>query len=444
MQRGNNIMKNRISSFILAVISFALVISTYSILNYQQSKSMEQTNRLIALKELTTISDKIQMSLNLDLQFASFYSVLISNDPDISDDYLIEISKHILDQHGSIKNIALAPDGVLSFFYPKEGNEHAIGHNLLEDKERESFVRQAIETKSSTTQGPVEAIQGGTLIFNREAIFIERDGREEFWGLTAVSVDFDELIEENGLKSSDNGYLFALKADKANGVDDFLWGNEQIFKKNSIINTIDLPNQQWHIAIYPEKGWGVRESFFTPISILFYILSIMVFIATYMLSMYYKQRIHATKLDFLTGTYSKEAFLAYVNKNIMNVKKKHAIIILDLNKFKKINDTLGHPVGDKVLIEVSDRLESLLKKRDILSRVAGDEYMIYIDKIEDEKDIDNITASISSTISKPMYIEGNEIKIGVAIGTAIFPTDATSFEKLYEISDRRMYENKGS
>lgn len=434
-------MKNRIYSFILGLIALTIVMSTYTILNHQQVKSIEQTNRLIALKELTSVTDSMERALNLNLQFVNFYSFLIANDPDISEEYLIEISKRILKEHPSIQNIGLAPDGILSFIYPQQGNELAIGHNLLEDESREPFVTKAIENKTSTTQGPVEAIQGGLLIFNREAIFTKEDGKEKFWGLSAISVDFNKLIKEVGLKPKMNGYLFALRATQLNDIDDFFWGNAEIFQKDALIKHVNLPSQTWEIAIYPTAGWVVNNSSLDAISAFFYILSILAFVATYLLSLNYREKVAASKQDFLTGTFSKAAFLEYFSHKIKN-NKKHAVIIIDLNDFKNINDTLGHPVGDGVLIEVANRIEKLLNKHDRVSRFAGDEYLIFLNNIKDNTEVDSVIASISNEVSKPMNIDNNKINIKIAAGGSLFPEDGTSFQELYEISDKRMYKNK--
>lgn len=240
-----NKIKNRFFSFLLALLSFLLVIFTYNTLNHQEIKSIEQTNRMLALRELVSVRDKIQMTVNLDLQFASFYGFLVSNNPNISDTYIEEISNRILDQNSRIENIGLAPDGIFSAVYPKEENEQLIGYNLMESDTRRPYVLEAINTKSSTTQGPMEAVQGGTLIVNREAIFTEEAGKEKFWGLTTVAVDFDQLIKESGLKESDNGYLFALRSNQTEGEKDFIWGNEKIMEKDSITSFIDLPNERW-------------------------------------------------------------------------------------------------------------------------------------------------------------------------------------------------------
>ena len=435
-------MKNKLYSLALAITALAIVMGTYTFLNLQQIKSTEQTNRLIAMRELTSVADQLETTLNLDLQFSSFIGFIISNDPNTSDKYLTEISKRILKEHPNISNIAIAPDGIVKFVYPKEENQLPIDHNILEDKTREPFVRRAIETRLSTTQGPVEAVQGGLLIFNREAIFVKEDNEEKFWGMTAVSVDFNKLIEKTELKAKDNEYLFSIRAHQIDGVNDFFWGSSEIFKKNALVKKINLPNQTWDIAIYPKSGWIAKSTVLNSISIFFYLLAALVFVGTYLLSEHYRERVMASRRDFLTKTLSKDAFLNYFNKRTKNTHTKHGVIIMDLNHFKNINDTLGHPVGDGVLIEVARRIERLLKKHDRVSRFAGDEYLIFIDSISTESDLDKIISSISTEVSKTMNICGNDINITIAAGGSVFPIDGTSFAELYKLSDKKMYLNK--
>lgn len=435
-------IKNRIRSFILALIAFSLIIGTYSTLNKQQLNSLEQTNRLAALKELVAISDKIEMSLNLDLQFATFIGLLVTNNPDIPEDYIAEISKPILHKNRSIKNVALAPDGIISFIYPLKGNEEALGHNLLADEGRESFVTKAIKTRASTTQGPIKAIQGGNMVINREPIFTTINGVESFWGFSAVSVDFDLLIEESGLELSKDGYLFALQAKETNGIDDFNWGHTEIFQRDSIINTIELPNQKWDIAIFPEGGWTLDNNFFQPISLLFYTLAILGFLATYLISNQYSDRALFSTQDFLTGTLNKRTFLNSFKKKTKDKNKNYGLIILDINDFKIVNDRLGHPVGDKVLIEIAHRIKAILGKNDMLSRFGGDEYIIFLDDIVHSRMVQNMITAICEEVSRPMIIDNHTLHITIAAGGATFPQDGTEFKELYRLADHRMYDHK--
>lgn len=196
------------------------------------------------------------------------------------------------------------------------------------------------------------------------------------------------------------------------------------------------------LAIYPEEGWMMENNRFKPISIFFYALAMIFSIAVYLLSMHYRQRIQSSKLDFLTGSYSKKALIQYFNKKTKGKNKKHGILFLDLNNFKSINDSLGHPIGDKVLIKVAEKIEQLLGRNDCLSRFAGDEYIIFIENISGNSEIMEISSLITDKISNPMTIEGHKIKVEAAIGSAIFPKDGLSFEELYEKSDYRMYQNK--
>lgn len=419
-----------------------MIISTYNTLSFQHIKSTEQTNRLIASKELTTISDNIEMSLNLDLQFAKFYGFMVANDPDISEEYVRELSNHILEQNNNIKNIGLAPDGVLSFVYPQDKSQKLIGYNLLLDKERELFTIQSIKNKTSTTHGPLEAIQGGLLVFNREPIFITNNGIDEFWGLATVAVDFHELVKENGLEASKNGYLFSLKAENTQGMDDFFWGHKEIFEKDALINTIELPNQTWEIAIYPESGWVLDNGFLNLFSLLFYSLAFISSLALFFVLDYQGKKISAARKDFLTGTLSGQSFIDYFKKNTKRTNKNHGLITLDVDSFKEINDSLGHPVGDQVLIEVANRIRKSLNKHDQVSRFAGDEFFVFLDNVTDEKNIEKIICSIYEDVSRPMTIGSHTLQVSISAGGALFPKDGTTFNELYALSDKRMYHKK--
>ena len=139
----------------------------------------------------------------------------------------------ILEKHDLIENIAIAPDGIIKYIYPTEENKKAMGHNLMTDPQRSFFIKKSIDEKVAIIQGPVEAIQGGILIFSRKAILISENDIDKFWGLSTVAVDFERLMDHCGISKDDPNYYFALKAKKSDGFQDFVWGNTECYTKDS-------------------------------------------------------------------------------------------------------------------------------------------------------------------------------------------------------------------
>ena len=123
-------------------------------------------------------------------------------------------------------------------------------------------------------------------------------------------------------------------------------------------------------------------------------------------------------------------------------KNQIAVLLLDVDRFKTINDTLGHPVGDKVLQEVARRLQSSLRESDVLARLGGDEFLIALDEITDANQVNIVVAKIIQSLSKPMNIDGYELTATASMGIALYPDDTIDEEGLFKCADVAMYRAK--
>jgi len=124
--------------------------------------------------------------------------------------------------------------------------------------------------------------------------------------------------------------------------------------------------------------------------------------------------------------------------------QKAALIFIDLDKFKVINDTLGHDVGDSLLQEAAARLVSGVRSEDTVARQGGDEFIILLSTINHPEDAGVIAQKILDSITRPFNIKGKELHIGASIGIAVFPEDGDNMETLLKNSDIAMYHAKES
>ncbi|MBB1272644.1 EAL domain-containing protein [Psychromonas sp. SR45-3] len=123
-------------------------------------------------------------------------------------------------------------------------------------------------------------------------------------------------------------------------------------------------------------------------------------------------------------------------------KKQLAIAMLDLDKFKDINDSLGHGVGDAVLVECSKRIKACIRKNDIAARLGGDEFIIVFVGTTTPEDIDKIAQKLSNSLAKPYLIQEKNIFCTASIGLAFYPNDALTIDALLRNADQAMYRAK--
>lgn len=124
--------------------------------------------------------------------------------------------------------------------------------------------------------------------------------------------------------------------------------------------------------------------------------------------------------------------------------KKLAVMMLDLDRFKEVNDTMGHAVGDLLLKAVANRLTAILRKNDTVSRLGGDEFIVVIPEVGNKDDMTTLARKILDTVRTPFEIEGHRIAVGSSIGIALCPDDGADIETLMQHADMAMYNAKQS
>ena len=148
----------------------------------------------------------------------------------------------------------------------------------------------------------------------------------------------------------------------------------------------------------------------------------------------------AARIDPLTGLANRATFLSEVAFRLTVPDTRTAVLFLDLDGFKWINDSLGHPVGDRILVEVAWRFEAALNGQHLLARFGGDEFSVLVTDATAE-DLDEIAATLSAAMSAPFTIEGSEFFLSVSVGIATNEF-ATSADDLVRDADSAMYEAK--
>ncbi|MCB5560465.1 diguanylate cyclase [Anaerosalibacter bizertensis] len=149
--------------------------------------------------------------------------------------------------------------------------------------------------------------------------------------------------------------------------------------------------------------------------------------------------------DQLTGTYNRKIFIEKVEKELAiarSNKTKCILIILDLDKFKEINDTYGHYYGDEVLKISAKRIKNIIRKGDFAGRYGGDEFLIFISNIKKEPDIEIIARRIIRSLKIPIDVEGVVICPSASLGISIYPKDGLSVNELLRVADKNLYKAK--
>lgn len=151
--------------------------------------------------------------------------------------------------------------------------------------------------------------------------------------------------------------------------------------------------------------------------------------------------------DSLTELPNREYFYDRARQIISGSNRKNfecALLFIDLDEFKRVNDTLGHAHGDALLIEVSSRLEQCIRESDVIGRFGGDEFVVLMQDIKVDKPstIEKLAEKITQAVSAPLLINGEADNISASIGISTYPRDAEDVETLIQYADQAMYQAK--
>jgi diguanylate cyclase (GGDEF)-like protein len=146
--------------------------------------------------------------------------------------------------------------------------------------------------------------------------------------------------------------------------------------------------------------------------------------------------------DSLTRLPNREMFNALLRHSIETAQRhqrRFAVLFIDLDRFKVINDSLGHQAGDALLVELADRLKRSLRASDVVARLGGDEFVVILGEAEQASDVERIARNLLSVLSQPLQVSGHEWETTASIGIAMYPADGLDVQTLTKNADMAMY-----
>lgn len=334
--------------------------------------------------------------------------------------------------------------------------------------------------------------------FNAGAFYKFDDGRFSYGGISGVSL-FDPIALDNSNKEDShnvsivnvdtlsrplnlahvfpNNALINLAYDDF-GIriefSDFAFGhNENPVFKYGFVNGVSFPETQQNFVTFPRLDSGEYtfkvqvKSVITgeysppavirlnvnyapwrsPLAYSFYALVIIIAVALWFRTRQLRQnalRIMAN-YDHLTGLPNRTMLLGRIEHAIASSRRKQgliAIFFIDLDRFKQVNDSLGHECGDLLLKEVSTRLTMSLRAEDTLARIGGDEFVVLLENFSSANVLAGIAQKLIDLVQQPFALNNNVVSIGASIGISLYPEDAEGSEELFRNADVAMYHAK--
>jgi diguanylate cyclase (GGDEF)-like protein len=437
----NDHIKIKLKCYLAAIFAAMLVYLVFhSLINLQQQKY--QSDEFLASAAYgnllrTEVDRELNSLLFISNGIASYITVYKD---ELEPTKLQAILEDLWHRAKHVRNLGVAVGYKLTYVYPARNNSKIIGVDFRNLPDQWPKVKQAVDSKKGVLDGPIQLIQGGRGIVYRYPIFIEDD----YWGIISTVIDTDEFLKAAFRNTLKDHHEFAIRSA---GKKEVFYGDPTLFTDDGIFRQISLvPDGQWEWAIKtPTSHFHTQVLIFRILSIIIsLLLGLMVYFflrERYRLSEY-------AMLDTLTRLPNRRLLndrmeMAFYTAKRFN--KLMAIMAIDVDHFKRINDTYGHDFGDEVLRGVADTISETLRVEDTVSRVGGDEFIVLLKEVNSVKNVTYIAEKLKTTFSKPVTIFGQDILVQLSIGIAIYnPDHHSTLKQLCKEADIALYQAKAN
>jgi diguanylate cyclase (GGDEF)-like protein len=446
--------------FVLGLcIGVAIVVSLDWVRASQRQQKLTET----AAAHGAQVQQLVDRSLSITYAMAT---VLRQNPRDIAG--LERLTNELLPLYLGVDNLQLAPGGVVRKVFPVTAHQGPVGHDLLNDPLSKEEAELTLVTHDLHIAVPAQLRQGQPGFVGRYPVFLtDKQGRQTFWGFVSAVVLLDTMksfAQFDQLKQQGLAYHL-WRSHPITGEPQTLLRSAEPLTKVKVTASIGVPRGRWQLTVSPMEP----DSLFSSTRLATWLMVVLVAMAAgaltrsmllrpVELAQMVRRRTRALESanlslerqathDSLTGLGNRALLEHDLNRNIEHVchaKEQFAVLLLDLDDFKSINDSLGHRAGDAMLQAVAQSLGRCVRSADAVYRLGGDEFVVVLNQLSDAVLAGVIARKILAEVALPHLIQEQEIQLTTSIGVVIHPQDAEDAESLLSLADVAMYRAKKS
>ncbi len=254
------------SPYLATIASVTIVIAVTWSFDHAAKARFQERKYLMILDQLTAVRAKLEGVINQRLSVAEGLAAYTSTRPNLTQAEFTELARVLVAQKPGIRNVAYSKGTILSYYYPLEGNESAVGTDLMEIPSQREIVKKAIESRKTFVAGPVNLIQGGVGLISRTPVFSTSPNQEpnsgDFLGLVFVVISKERLLEDAELLNPESELEYALRGKDGLGeAGEVFFGDADIFAQEPVTLNVSLPNGSWQLAAIPKQGWSTTYPF---------------------------------------------------------------------------------------------------------------------------------------------------------------------------------------
>lgn len=451
---------------VFPVVIFLVFLGLATGLRYglvQQDKAQIEAN---LANETRAMANHLQREFLVHAEAIRRMAKRFQNDPSITLETWRQDARNYLEDFGVYQAIEwIDRDYVIRWLEPVADNQDVIGYNVAFNDERRRALALAQSTGNWDLSGIIDLRQGGKGMVIYAPIGSGADNNGFIAGVFRMEILARQLLTERVLES------FRVEIREAGELSYQLNNDLPVSDTFSHSLPVDLPTLNWTLTLKPAKTWVENQysNWPTLTFTTFLLMGLLTSLTTLLVQLILKRnqsllktrreldleiaqrtaiqidlaRLEST--DTLTGLANRRFFmedLAHTLNIADRQMRQVGLIMLDLDRFQTLNDSLGHQFGDELLIKVSERLNRLSNERILVAYSGGDEFMVCQQQVDDLDDIIHLLGQIKQCFDQPFEVQGQAHSITATMGVAVYPQSGLDSDTLLRNADIALYRAK--
>lgn len=442
--------------------------------DYQNHQLFEQHARATVADRLSVIRARLEGNISRDIQIGRGVVAAFATRPTLDKNEFTTLVGHLLAAGSDLRLIAAAPNMVIGMVHPLVGNEKVMGLDYMKTPSQRDAVLRAKATGHLVLAGPLELVQGGVGIVGRFPVLVDRPtGPPVFWGIVSAVIDLERLYANSGITAADFDLDLTIRGRDGKGAaGEVFFGSEDVLTRDPLVTTVSIPGGAWQLAATPKGGWPAPPNMLAFRLMIAFIGALVVLPILVTGHLYAERRRnlddlseakrlaearnaqleeanrrvrHTSLHDELTGLPNRRYLMDHLDRLDSEAEMasgRIAILHMDLDRFKQVNDAYGHAAGDRLLQHAADLMRSVFRPHDLVARIGGDEFVAVCISDEPEELARTLADELIAGFRHPIDLGEVRCRSGLSIGIACSGPRKSQSYKLLIDADIALYRAK--